>query len=113
MIPDPDNAYSRAVVEDLDPEPPARARHSQRRELVIGLLLVLGLAGLGGWQWWQQQSKLAAYQSGGRAAAAQDWDAAYAAYTAAGDYSDAPARAAAAGRTIAERSTQYRRAADA
>jgi hypothetical protein len=102
-----------APIEDLDPEPATRVRRGHRWEFALGVLLVLGLAGVGGWQWWQGQAKLAAYQAGARAAANGDWDSAYAAYGRAEGYADATARAAAAGQTIARRNAQYGSAAAA
>ncbi|HMA33379.1 MAG TPA: hypothetical protein VKY74_02780 [Chloroflexia bacterium] len=103
--PAPDGGF--AAIEDLDPEPPAPARHRWRVELLVGLLLVLGLAGAGGWQWWRGASQQAAYQAGTRAAAAQNWEAARSAFAAAAGYGDADGRAAAAAQTIAERDRQY------
>ena len=108
ITPEPPARDSRfALIEDLDPEAPATARRGRRWELALALLLVLGLAGLGGGQWWQQQAKLAAYLAGARAAAAHDWDAAGAAFAAAADYSDAGARRADARRRVTERNQQY------
>src|SRR5947209_6538136 len=87
-----------AEIEDLDPEPPGRAANPHRREWLLGLALVVVLAGFGLWQTAEQQSRLAHYQAGARAAAAGDWAAARAAYAAAAGYGDATQRAANASR---------------
>ena len=82
-----------AQIEDLDPEPPGPAGNSHRREWLVGLALVVILAGVGLWQTAEQQARLAHYQAGARAAAAGDWAAARAAYAAAQGYADAAQRA--------------------
>jgi hypothetical protein len=110
-MPDRDERAGLASIEDLDRAPPAGpARHW---ELALALVLLLGLAGFGGWQWWQSSSRLTAYRAGAQAAAAQDWDAAYRAYTQAEGYEDAEARAKEAAAKRAERDTQYQRATEA
>ncbi|HMA36408.1 MAG TPA: hypothetical protein VKY74_18270 [Chloroflexia bacterium] len=96
-----------APIEELDPEPPARARRGPRWERVLGLLLVLGLVGFGSWQWWQDSMLLGAYHAGQRAGAAHDWAAAQAAYLAAGGYADARQQAAVAAGKLVERDRQY------
>ena len=106
----PTHNWRFAPIEDLDPEPPSRVRRGHRWEFAVGVLLVLGIAGVGAWQWWQGQAKAAAYQAGAHAAAIGDWDSAYAAYRRAEGYADAADRAAAAGQTIARRNTQYQSA---
>jgi hypothetical protein len=108
---EPDVPRQFAPIEDLDPEPPAR--HAHRREVILGLAILLVVVGLAGSNWWDQQSKLTHYQAGGRAAAARDWDRAQAEYAAAGAYTDAAPRAADAARQVAERDTQYAEATDA
>jgi hypothetical protein len=96
-----------APVEELDAALFAPAQRALRWEWLIGLLLVAGIFGFGGWQWWDQQTRLNAYHAGVRAAAAQDWEAASSAYSAAGSYANAPALAADAARQIAERDRLY------
>src|SRR4051794_19404528 len=96
-----------SVFEELDRELAEPARRWQRRELALGLLLLLLVSAWGGWNWWDGQQKLSGYQAAQRAAAAHDWEQAQASFAAAGDYSDARVRAAEAGRNIAERDRQY------
>jgi hypothetical protein len=102
---EPDVHRQFASIEDLDPEPPRR--HAHRREVILGLAILLVVVALAGSNWWDQQRKLTHYQAGGRAAAARDWDRAQAEYAAARDYADAPRRATAAARQVAERDAQY------
>jgi hypothetical protein len=108
---EPDVPRQFAPIENLDPEPPVR--HAHRREMILGLAILLVVVGLAGSNWWDQQNKLAHYHAGGRAVAGQDWDRAQAEYAAAGDYADAPHRAGDAARQVAERDAQYAVAADA
>src|SRR3954449_9160473 len=113
MKPSPENPPAFAPIENLDPEPPDQGRRGRRWEVLLGLALLLGLVGLGGWQWGQQQSKLTAYQAGARAAAAHDWDAARASFATAADYGDAARRRADADRLGAARGGQYAAAVQA
>jgi len=99
-----------APIEDLDPAPAAPGPSGRRGELVLGLLLVLGLVGFGGWQWWQDTGRLSAYRAGAQAVAAHDWDAARAAYLAAAGYGDAAARTQTVTAQLTERDTQYQQA---
>lgn len=103
----------RAVMEDLDPEAGPPARQWLRREWLLGVLVVLGVLGVAGWDWWRQEQQETAYAAGQRAQAAQQWEAAWAAFTRAGDFQDAPERAQDAATTIAERDRQYVAAQDA
>jgi hypothetical protein len=106
-MPEPAGPARFALIEDLDAPAPGPAHRESRREWLIGMLLVVAICGFGGWQWWEQQTRLTAYQAGGRAAAARDWDAARAAYSAAGSYANAPALAADAAHQVAERDRLY------
>jgi hypothetical protein len=104
-MPDPNDAPVPPRIEELDPARPAGpGRHW---ELALALVLLLGLAGFGGWQWWQSSTRLAFYRAGTAAGAARDWDAAYRAYTQAEGYEDAEARARDAAAKRTERDTQY------
>ncbi len=106
-MPEPAGPPAFAIIEDLDSPAPDPAHRESRREWLIGMLLVVAICGFGGWQWWEQQTRLTAYQAGARAAAAHDWDAARAAYSAAGSFADAPALAADAAHQVAERDRLY------
>lgn len=91
-----------------EPAPRAGLRLSWRRlELWLGLILLLSVAGGGAWDWWQQQAALSNYRAGDRYAATRDWDAAHAAFLAAGDFDRARARAAAAAKKIRDRDITY------
>ena len=100
-----DSLYS--SVEDLDPEPNPKESTLRARELIIGLVLVLGVLGWGGWQWWSQQSMQNAYRLAQEAAGRRDWDDALARFSALSGYKDADARRADAQRQITERNGQY------
>src|SRR5689334_1248032 len=87
-------------LEDAAPEARPRRSYEPRRELLIGLLLLLGILGWTVGDAWRTQHLLASYQAGVRAAAQHDWDGAHAAYLAAEDYRDAAQRAAEAATNI-------------
>ncbi|MDQ2807147.1 MAG: hypothetical protein M3Z04_09595 [Chloroflexota bacterium] len=89
---------------DPDPAPPARGPHWER---LLGLLLVVGIAAAGLWQWVSAGTQHAAYRTAVQAETAQDWDRALAAYGQAGDYSDAPARRTNVTAAIHERDSAY------
>jgi hypothetical protein len=92
--PPPESEPGFARIEDLDPEPATGRRTGPRREQIIGIGLLVVLAVLAAVQWRDSQARLAHYQAGSRAAAAQDWDIARREFTGAGSYNDAAARAA-------------------
>src|SRR5690349_5073317 len=86
MLPDDPERPERATIEELDPPPPAGAlARALRWERLAGLLLVLGLAGFGLWQWAGQQSRADHYRAGSAAVAALEWDSACAEFGAAAD----------------------------
>src|SRR6266496_6022345 len=89
--PDYDSPIS--VIEDLDPDPPVNGSRLRRRELILGLLLMLGVLAWSGAQWWNQQEMQSEYMAGQLAASAHDWDNALTHYTAAGGYRDSHDRA--------------------
>ena len=95
---------------DRDPAPPPRRLPW---EPILGLLLVLGIAGAGLWQWTSAGTQHAAYRTALQAETAQDWDRALVAYQQAGSYSDAPIRAGNVAATVRERDTAYATAAGA
>lgn len=76
-------------------------------EWLVGVLLLVGVAGWSGWDWWQQQTGLSNYRSGDHYVGIRDWDAARAAFLAAGDFKDARARAAGAAQKISDRDSAY------
>jgi hypothetical protein len=103
---DPDEVTS--VFEDLDePSPPVDQRKLQRREVLLGLCLLVLVAALGLGYWQQEESQQAAYRAGEAAALAHHWDEARTHFLAAGDYPNAKARVAQAVTQIAERDKQY------
>src|SRR5579859_3067964 len=88
-------------IEPLDGEPAPPARAIRRRELILGAGLLVGLLAFVLSQWWGQQTRQDAYRAGERAALAQDWLQARAAYAQAAGYADADQRAAEADRMAA------------
>ena len=89
---------------DLAPPPPPRGPHWER---ILGLLLVLGIAAAGGWQWISAGTQHSAYRTAVQAETAQDWDRALAAYGHAADYNDSAIRRANVAAIIHERDTAY------
>jgi hypothetical protein len=94
-------------MEALDPEPLVPPPRRRRAEVLVGLVVVLGVLGVAGWDWGQQERQASAYAAGQRAAQAYRWEEAQAAFAGAGDYQDAGQRAQAAAATIRERDEQY------
>ncbi|MEA2575958.1 MAG: hypothetical protein QOH93_3256, partial [Chloroflexia bacterium] len=94
-------------MEDLDPEPPGRARTVRTREVWLGVLLLLGVLGWAGWQWWHGERLRNDYELGSRAVIAQQWDEARAYFQAADGYRDASTRAQDVEKKIEERNKQY------
>lgn len=99
--------YELSVMEDLDPEPAARATSVRAREVVLGVLLLVGVLGWAGWQWWYGESLRRSYELGSRAVIEQRWEDAMAYFGAAGEYKDASTRAEEAEKKIEERDEQY------
>ncbi|MGA7731781.1 MAG: hypothetical protein WCD37_10990 [Chloroflexia bacterium] len=105
-----------SVVEELDAEPERMGRsgagagwwHSPRtRELVLGLLLLLGVLGWVGFSWWRDESNMSHYAQGQHEAVRWHWDEALAHYSAAQGYKDADVRATEALSQIEARDRQY------
>ena len=94
-------------IEDLEYARAAPDKTARWGELLLGLCLLLIVAGVGGANWWQGETQHVAYRAGDRAATAQQWDEARTQFLAAGGYSNAPTRAAEAATKIAERDKQY------
>ncbi len=99
--------------EDLDPEPPRREGLGQRRELILGLVLLLAVVGWAGWQWQSQAHDESEYSLGEQAVAANRLDEAEAHFAGISDYKDAGSRAQEVARKIAQRDDQYRQATSA
>jgi hypothetical protein len=76
-------------------------------EWVLGTGLLLAVLLAGTVDWWQQEHGATAYHRGAAAATAAHWAGALAAFEQAGDYRDAPARAAAARSTLEQLEQQY------
>ncbi len=94
-------------IEDLEYARAAPGKTARWGELLLGLCLLLIVAGVAGSNWWQGETQHVAYRAGDRAATAQQWDEARTQFLAAGAYSNAPNRAAQAAAKIAERDKQY------
>jgi hypothetical protein len=75
-------------VEDLDPEPPPKGR-AWLRELVLGMVLLVGVLGFAGWQWWRTEYLQQNYAAGRAALATYNWEQAAAHLSAASGYLDA------------------------
>lgn len=98
-----------SVVEDLDPEPGnGRGAGSElRRDLLVGLPLVLAIILFACWQWWVQDYQTGQYRAGQEATGRNDWEAAALYFGNASGYSDANAQAAGAREKIKERDRLY------
>jgi hypothetical protein len=96
-----------STVEELDPEPVSLGEASRRRELVMGVLLLLGVLGWSGSQYWLQQALQGHYAAARQAGEERDWDTARAQYAAAAGYRDANARSTEVARLIVERDDHY------
>ena len=94
-------------MEDLDPEPAAGAGSVRAREVVVGVLLLLGVLAWAGWRWWYDESVRHTYELGRQAVIERRWEDAKAHFGVAGDYKDAPTRAAEAEKQIEARDRQY------
>lgn len=101
------NSIEISTMEDLDPEPGNKGRLAQRRELLLGGVLLAAVLLWAGWQWWHQSAVEQSYRKGQGAALSRDWDGAQAFFAFASGYKDSDARTADATRQIAERDKQY------
>jgi len=104
--PPEDNVTS--VVDDLDPEPRRREGLGQRRELILGLVLLLAVIGWASWQGLSQARGESEYAQAEQALAANDLDQAEAHFSTIPDYKDAGSRAHDLALKIALRDEQYR-----
>ncbi len=95
------------TVEELDGEPRGDAPEFQQRtrtlEMVLGMLLLLGVLGYAGWQWWSTENSRSHYDQGRQAAQANHWDQARSQFAQAGGYKDSAALAEQAKAKIQER----------
>jgi hypothetical protein len=96
-----------SVVEDLDPEQEPSPGRLQLRELVVGLVLLLGVLGFAGWQWWSHEARQSSYNLAVEAQLRYDLDQARALFARASGYKDADGRVADLDRRIARRNSLY------
>lgn len=96
-----------STVEDLDPTPEVPRSRLYWRELLLGLLLVVGVLGWSGWQWWHQQAIQTHYRIAQDAVSHLDLDTALVQFRAAAEYRDAASRATDLAKQITQRNTQY------
>ena len=103
-----------SIVEELDPEPvrPDAGRF-RRRELVLGMALLLAVLAWGGWQWWHTDTQATSYHAAQQAAAKRDWDAARRLYAATPGYKDSDKRLDEANTIITGRDRDYNHALQA
>jgi hypothetical protein len=96
-----------SVVEDLDPEPAQGAAQFRVREVVVGVMLLVGVLGWAGYTSWRDQSNADNYSRAQEAASHRQWDAALAYYSLARGYKNADARATETAKQVHERDEQY------
>lgn len=106
-MPQPAHDYELSVMEDLDPEPATRVRSVRAREVLVGVLLLVGVLGWAGWQWWYGETLRNNYELGRQAVIEQRWEEARASFEAAAGHKDATARAQDAEKKIEERDKHY------
>ncbi|HEX9987277.1 MAG TPA: hypothetical protein VGE45_02225 [Chloroflexia bacterium] len=104
---EPPDEFAISTIEDLDPEPESKGRSMQARELVLGMLLLLGVLAWSGWQWWDQDQKQQNYRLGQDAAREHRWEEARSRYAAASGYRDADKQLAEAEELIGKRNEEY------
>jgi hypothetical protein len=104
----PPEDNSTSWVEDLDHEPKRGEGLGQKRELILGLILLLAVIVWASWQWWSQSRDESEYTLGQQALAAGNLDQAEAHFAAVPDYKDAGSLAHDLALKIARRDEQYR-----
>ncbi|HUS15909.1 MAG TPA: hypothetical protein VM536_12965 [Chloroflexia bacterium] len=92
--------------QELDPEP-AQSQRGARQETWVALALIAAVSLLALGNWWNHGRQAAQYRDGVSAVMARHWAEARDAFTAAGGYADAPARAAAAADLTGRLETGY------
>ncbi|HYP41612.1 MAG TPA: hypothetical protein VEX13_14735, partial [Chloroflexia bacterium] len=110
---EPHDEFAISTVEDLDPEPESKARFVQARELVLGIMLLLGVLAWSGWQWWDQDQKQQSYRLGQEAAREHRWEEARSRYASASGYRDADKQREEAEELIGKRNEAYQLALSA
>lgn len=98
-----------SVVEDLDPEQ-GEGGPGVRRDLLLGMLLLLAVIAFAGWQWWYQDHQSSLYRAGQEAAGRGDLDAALGYFSEASGFSNADALARSTQEQIAARDRLYKSA---
>src|SRR5688500_12539669 len=96
-----------SIVEELDPEPEPSGGWMHLRELILGFLLLVGVLGWSGWEWWQQDQNQASYLIAQQAADEQDWDRALQYFERVKGFKDADVRASEMNKLVTERNRQY------
>jgi hypothetical protein len=96
-----------SVMEELNPQPEERPEASRVKEVVVGMLLVIGVLGWVLGTWWRDESIRSDYKKAQQAVSQKRWDEALRYFTSARGYLDADARATEAARLIEERNKQY------
>ncbi|HET6260952.1 MAG TPA: hypothetical protein VFG99_01785, partial [Chloroflexia bacterium] len=110
---EPPDEFAISTVEDLDPETEPKGRLVQARELVLGMLLILGVLAWSGWQWWDQDQKQQNYRLGQEAARERRWEDARNLYASASGYRDADKQREEADELIGKRNEEYQLALSA
>src|SRR4051812_49335656 len=96
---------STSWIEDLDPEPAPRNGLRERRELILGLILLLAVLAWAGWQWIAQARDENEYILGEQALRANNLEEAASHFGAIPDYKDAGNRARELATKIGERNS--------
>jgi|GEM_PF-4838080 len=96
-----------SVMEELNPQPEDRPEASRVKEVVVGMLLVVGVLGWVLGTWWHDESIRSDYKKAQQAVSQKRWDEALRYFTSSKGHLDADARATEAARLIEERNKQY------
>lgn len=96
-----------SVMEELNPQLEERPEASRVKEVVVGMLLVVGVLGWVLGTWWHDESIRSDYKKAQQAVSQKRWDEALRYFTSAKGHLDADARATEVARQIEERNKQY------